>query len=167
VSSLAVAEPTPEEFRDVIGRFASGVTVISTVDGGEAFATTASAVSSVCLEPPTLLVCMNRASTTGQAIARSRAFAVNVLAEHQHELAGHFATKDPDKFARVEARTSTHGQPLLPEALAHIECRVVDELVAGTHVVFLGRVVALAAEEGMPLAYFRGRFGRLALDGEG
>src|SRR6185436_18228365 len=79
------------EFRAVIGHFASGVTVITTVDEGVPFGTTASAVSSLSLEPPMLLICMNRSSTTGQAIHRSRSFAVNILGEHQAELAGHFA----------------------------------------------------------------------------
>lgn len=164
MSALTVAEPTPERFRDAIGRFASGVTVITTVDGEEALGTTASAVTSVCLEPPTLLVCMNRSSATGRAIARSGRFAVNVLAEHQGALAGRLATKDPDKFAGVEAARGAHGQPLLPEALAHIECRVVEQVEAGTHVVLIGRVASLAAADGMPLAYFRGRFGHLALE---
>src|ERR1700674_171452 len=89
---------TPEEFRDVIGRFASGVTVITTVHDGIPYGTTASAVRSLSLEPPMLLICMNQQSSTGQAIAAAGHFAVNILAEEQPDAAARFATKSPDKF---------------------------------------------------------------------
>src|SRR5437588_9265131 len=88
-----------DEFRDVIGRFASGVTVITTWHGGTPFGTTASAVSSLSLEPPMLLICMNKESSTGAAVARTRHFAVNILGEDQPDLAVHFASKGVDQFA--------------------------------------------------------------------
>lgn len=145
----------------MIGHFASGVTVITTVDGGKRHGTTASAVSSLSLEPPMLLICMNRSSTTGQAVTSSGAFAVNVLADHQLALAHRFATKGADKFAEVAVTTGTFGQPLLDEALAHLECRVADAVNAGTHTVFLAEVETATAHTGSPLTYFRGQFGRL------
>src|SRR5712692_11685213 len=92
---------TADEFRDVIGHFASGVTVITAVHHGESFGTTASAVSSLSLDPPMLLVCMNRQSTTGQAVHAERRFAVNILTEHQAEEAVRFASKGTDKFAGI------------------------------------------------------------------
>lgn len=152
---------TPDEFRAVIGHFASGVTVITTVDGGQPHGTTASAVSSLSLEPPMLLICMNRSSTTGQAIASSGVFAVNVLAEHQTSLAGHFATKGADKFQGTSVTSGACGQPLLDEALAHLECRVSETVPAGTHMVFLATVETATARSGKPLTYFRGQFGAL------
>src|SRR5882724_7912673 len=88
-------------YREVIGHSASGVTVITTEVDGERFGTTASAVTSLSDAPPMLLVCLNRESTTGQAIDRSGFFVVNILAEEQQALAGRFATREPGKFDSV------------------------------------------------------------------
>jgi flavin reductase (DIM6/NTAB) family NADH-FMN oxidoreductase RutF/DNA-binding GntR family transcriptional regulator len=151
------------EFRDVIGRFASGVTVITVNHDERPHGTTASAVSSLSLEPPMVLICMNKASSTGQAITASRAFAINILNAEQDSLARRFATKGLDKFAGTPVTTGPHGQPLLADALATIECEVVEEVTGGTHTVFLGEVRSATSHEGSPLAYFRGEFGRLEL----
>jgi flavin reductase (DIM6/NTAB) family NADH-FMN oxidoreductase RutF/DNA-binding GntR family transcriptional regulator len=147
-------------FRDVIGHFATGVTVITCEKDGELFGTTASAVSSLSLEPPMLLVCMNVTSSTGAVIADTHRFAVNILAHDQGDLATHFAAKAPDKFANVAVSYGGFGQPLISEALAHVECEVVEEAKGGTHTVFLAEVRTALAGVGSPLAYFRGRFGR-------
>jgi flavin reductase (DIM6/NTAB) family NADH-FMN oxidoreductase RutF len=150
-----------DEFRDVIGHFASGVTVITTVHDGRRYGTTANAVASLSLDPPMLVLCMNRQSATGQAIGTARTFAVNILAERQTELARCFARMGDDKFDGVETVAGSRGQPLLEGAIAHIECRVVQEVHAGTHSVFLACVDQVACAGGAPLAYFRGRFHRL------
>jgi flavin reductase (DIM6/NTAB) family NADH-FMN oxidoreductase RutF/DNA-binding GntR family transcriptional regulator len=151
------------EFRDVIGHFASGVTVITVTHDDKPHGTTASAVSSLSLEPPMVLICMNKASSTGQAISSARAFAINILNEEQSALAQRFATKVPDKFAGTPVTTGPHGQPLLSDALATIECEVVEDVSGGTHTVFLGEVRSATSNEGSPLAYFRGEFGRLEI----
>lgn len=151
------------EYRDVIGHFASGVTVITTEDDGERFGTTANAVTSVSDSPPTLLVCLNRDSTTGQAIDRSGFFVVNILAEEQESLAGHFATKEPNKFDEVKLRPGGAERPLLHGCLAYVECQVDERVTSATHVIYLGVVEAATAAEGRPLTYYRGRFGRLQL----
>jgi len=96
-------------FRDVIGRFASGVTVITTSAGGVAFGTTASAVSSLSADPPMLLVCLNKTSETGRAVAEAGVFGVNILAEGQEELAYKFATKGVGKFDGVAVETGQTG----------------------------------------------------------
>jgi len=153
---------TPAEFRDAIGRFASGVTVITTLHDGQRLGTTASAVSSLSLEPPMLLVCMNRTSSTGQGIAAARHFAVNILDEDHADLALHFAGKG-DKFAAVATSEGGHGDPLLEGALATLECTVSEVVSAGTHWVFLAEVEQAEGRQGAPLAYFRGQFGRLEL----
>src|SRR5947209_20414786 len=90
-----------DEFRDVIGHFASGVTIVTALHDGRAFGTTASAVTSLSLEPPMLLICMNKQSETGRAVAASRRFGVNILGAHQAQLAERFARKGGDKFAGV------------------------------------------------------------------
>jgi flavin reductase (DIM6/NTAB) family NADH-FMN oxidoreductase RutF len=161
-----VRRPTPDEFRKVIGHFASGVTVITTAHAGRLYGATASAVTSLSADPPMLLVCMNKQSDTGQAITLSGGFAVNILHEDHAHLAIHFAGKSPDKFGGVVTTTGRWHQPLLDGALATLECRVTQMVTGGTHVVFLADVLGATARPGAPLAYFRGRFGKLRLDDE-
>ena len=153
---------SPEEFREVIGSFASGVTVVTTILDGVPQGTTASAVSSLSLDPPMLLICMHEQSATGQAIKKSGAFAVNVLDEDHDHHAQRFASKGSGKFDGVDTHTGDHAQPLLADALAHLVCRVTEQVSAGTHVVFIAEVHEATARPGAPLAYFRGQFGRLS-----
>src|SRR3954449_12387486 len=154
---------TSDEFREVISHFASGVTVITALDEERAYGTTASAVASLSLEPPMLLVCMNKQSETGRAVAASQCFGVNILGADQVDLAERFAQKGGDKFAGVPVTEGKWGEPLFEEALATLECRVAEETTGGTHYVFLAEVESGAARGGTPLAYFRGEFGRLEL----
>ena len=154
--------PTRDEFRHVIGHFASGVAVVTATADGRTFGTTASAVTSLSLDPPMVVVCMHRESETGEAMSRSGRFAVNVLEEGQADLAAQLATKDPRKLEGVAVRPTPRGQALLDDALAHLECRVVEEAYGGTHTVFLAAVESAVARSGAPLAYFRGAFGRFA-----
>jgi flavin reductase (DIM6/NTAB) family NADH-FMN oxidoreductase RutF len=151
-----------DTFRRVMGRFASGVTIITTRHAGIDYGLTATAVSSLSLDPPMLLICVNRAANTRQAIATAQRFAVNILQDHQGELARRFARSDPDKFQGIHVLRGEHGLPLFPEALASIECQVTEEIPAGTHSVFLARVEGARMTEGLPLTYFRGRMGRFS-----
>jgi 4-nitrophenol 2-monooxygenase / 4-nitrocatechol 4-monooxygenase, reductase component len=153
-----------EDFRAIVGHFLSGVTVVTTYDADRAYGTTASAFTSLSLEPPMVLVCLNQSSETGAAVLRARRFAVNVLAEGQEAAALHFGRKDEDKFAHVDIDDGSTAGPLLREALATFDCRVVEDVVGGTHRVFLAAVERAAARRGAPLAYFSGRFGRLHRD---
>jgi flavin reductase (DIM6/NTAB) family NADH-FMN oxidoreductase RutF len=154
---------TSDEFREVISNFASGVTVVTVFHEGRAYGTTASAVTSLSLEPPMLLVCMNKQSETGRAVSAARHFAVNILGANQADLAERFAQKGGDKFAGVRTTAGKWGEPLFEDALATLECRVAEETSGGTHYVFLAEVEGGAASAGTPLAYFRGQFGRLEL----
>lgn len=159
-------EPTAEDgvsrdqFRDVIGRFTTGVTVITAHDGMD-HGMTASAVSSLSLDPPMLLVCINRSSRTGDAVHSSGRFTVNVLADDQADLAHRFSTPADDRFAGVATTRGPIGTLALAGALAHIDCSVADDVSAATHRIVLGRVEHAIAHEGAPLAYFRGQFGQL------
>lgn len=110
-----------------------------------------------------LLVCMNKQSETGRAVAQSRHFGVNILGADQVDLAERFARKGGDKFAGVPVSAGKWGEPLFDEALATLECRVAEETTGGTHYVFLAEVESGAARGGAPLAYFKGEFGRLEL----
>jgi len=147
-------------FRDVIGRFASGVTIITTTVDDAPFGTTASAVSSLSVDPPMVLVCLNKTSDTQAAILKAGTFCVNILAEGQQDLAYQFARKG-DKFADTAYVQGIEGIPVLGGTLAHLECRVAETVTGGTHTVFLAHVAVAAGHERAPLTYFRGRFGRL------
>jgi flavin reductase (DIM6/NTAB) family NADH-FMN oxidoreductase RutF len=150
-----------ERYRHVIGHFATGVTVITCNHDGADHGATASAVSSVSLEPPSLLVCLNQATATETAVRESGTFVVNILREHQGELALRFAGRHADKFAGIDVERSEDGDPVLAGGLAHLECVVRETITGGTHSVFIGEVCRAEAAGGDPLAYFRGRFGRL------
>jgi flavin reductase (DIM6/NTAB) family NADH-FMN oxidoreductase RutF len=154
---------TSDEFREVISHFASGVTVVTTVHDGRPYGTTASAVTSLSLEPPMLLVCLNRESETGRAIGSSGHFAVNILGAGHAELAERFAQKGGDKFDGVPTERGQWGEPLFEEAVATLECRVSEQAAVATHSVFFAEVVRAAARGGAPLAYFKGQFSRLDL----
>ena len=149
-----------EHMRRVMGRFASGVTIITTRHEGIDYGLTASAVSSLSLDPPMLLICINKTSNTQKAIEASRVFGVNILRGNQSEVARRFATSDPDKYTGQSVSYGALGVPLLDDMLATIECRVTEIVSGGTHSVFLAEVEAAHAAEGMPLATFRGRLGR-------
>jgi DNA-binding GntR family transcriptional regulator/flavin reductase (DIM6/NTAB) family NADH-FMN oxidoreductase RutF len=160
-----MAQTDKETFRHVIGHFASGVTVLSARSGDDDFGATASAVSSLSLEPPMLLVCLNTRSSTQEAIHGSGRFGVNILDENQGIVAERFASpRGTDKFAGLNVERGEGDVPLLADALAYCECRVAEDVVAGTHRVFLSDVTRAVAREGSPLTYFRGKFGRFELE---
>jgi 3-hydroxy-9,10-secoandrosta-1,3,5(10)-triene-9,17-dione monooxygenase reductase component len=141
---------TPDEMRAVMGRFATGVTVVTTAGP---LGSTANAVSSVSLEPPLVLVCLREESETLEALRGSGAFAINVLAEDQQELADRFAKPASDaQWAGVAHEPSTTGAPLLDGTLATIECTVHEEARGGDHRIVIGRVrsVRLADEPRAP-----------------
>lgn len=148
-------------FRDVVGRFASGVTVITTTSGDKRFGTTASAMSSLSMDPPMILICLNKTSETGAAVLQSGTFAVNILAKGQEHLASQFAVKGDDKFLDVDVAEGVMGDPLLYGTLATMQCRTVETVTGGTHTVFLAEVIEAEASDLEPLTYFRGKFGRL------
>ena len=161
---ISIASQVEKElYRRTIGRFATGVTVITTRHDGRNYGMTASAVTSLSLEPPMLLVCVNKRTWVHDAVRGSNVFAVNVLALGQDHIARQFAQPAEDKFAGVPFDDGVLGVPVLREALAHFECRVTDRITGGTHTVFLGEVLAVGATDREPLLYYCGQFGGLAL----
>jgi flavin reductase (DIM6/NTAB) family NADH-FMN oxidoreductase RutF len=148
-------------FRDVIGHFATGVSVITARVEETDYGVTVSAVCSVSLEPPMLLVCLNRSSRTQGAVSRAGSFVMNVLGREQSEIARRFASARDDKFEGIGVFHGTLGHPFLVEALAHVECGVVEQATGGTHTIFIAEVVHAERFEGEPLLYFRGQFGSL------
>jgi flavin reductase (DIM6/NTAB) family NADH-FMN oxidoreductase RutF len=153
----------PDDFRRVLGHFATGVTVLTTYDAeGRPTGLTASAFCSVSLDPPLILVCVDHKSQSFPALSESPGFAVNVLTTAQEDISRRFATTRLDKFDGVEHVRGVAGAPLLENALAHIECTTVARYVQGDHTIFVGRVERARAGSGEPLLYYRGRYELLA-----
>lgn len=149
----------PAEFRRLLGSFATGVTVVTTLDReGEPAGMTASAISAVSLEPPLLLVCVSLAAELHPVLSVASEFAVNVLARDQEHLSRRFALEGIDRFAGVALTRSLEGLPLLDGVVAHILCRRHEVTLAGDHSVFLGRVVGGETFDRQPLLHFRGRY---------
>jgi flavin reductase (DIM6/NTAB) family NADH-FMN oxidoreductase RutF len=153
-----------DEFRRVLSHFASGVTILTTRDSdGRPVGLTASAFTSVSLEPPLVLVCVDRKARCHDAFDTADHFAVNVLGAHQEDLSRRFASAElDDKFDGLAHAPGALGAPLIEGALAHIECVRVSAYPAGDHTILVGRVEASAVGDGHPLLYYRGRYDRLS-----
>jgi flavin reductase (DIM6/NTAB) family NADH-FMN oxidoreductase RutF len=153
-------EVGPEQFRSVMGHFATGVTVVTAATPEGPVGMTANAVCSLSLEPLLLLVAFDNEARTLSAVHRTGRFGVNVLAAGQEELARLFASKlrDRDKFAGI-AHTVNDGIPVLDGVLAWVGCRLERLIPAGDHTIGIGAVEAAeAGQEGAPLLWFRGRY---------
>src|SRR4051812_13809023 len=148
-------------FVRVMGSFASGVTVVTAIGpGSELRGFTASAVSSLSVEPRMLLVCVSERSTSLEVIKESKAFAVNILSANQQEIAQQFATSTGDRFKGIRWQPGAGtGAPVISGSLAYAECRLVDTCKGGDHIILMGEMVAADAHEAEPLLYFRGRYG--------
>jgi 3-hydroxy-9,10-secoandrosta-1,3,5(10)-triene-9,17-dione monooxygenase reductase component len=152
----------PASFREALGQFASGVTVVTTRDdSGQPLGLTVSAFCSVSLEPPLVLVSIDQKSETHPGFRSSGVFGVSVLAEGQADVSRLFARSGPDKFRHLALETGTHGVGLVPGALVHLECAVRAAHAAGDHILYVGEILRLAVRPGRPLVYHRGTYGHL------
>ncbi len=145
--------------RRAMGRFATGVAVVTASHDGVPHGMTVNSLTSVSLDPPLLLVCLATAARSTQAVLGAGVFAVSVLSARQEEIARRFATRGEDHFAGLDVAYGCHRTPVVPGALAHLECEVDRHLVAGDHVVVFGRVVAVCERDGEALGFFGGKFG--------
>lgn len=155
-----------EEFRKALGRFATGVAVITVAAGkGRVHGMTLNAFTSVSLEPPLVLVCVDRRARTHPLLHAGKRFGVNVLAEGQQALSEYYAhaAEDHETAHRLGARyrVTGRGTPLLDGCLAHLECRVVSSYEEGDHTIFVGEVEQVDAQEGRPLLFSAGKYRRL------
>jgi flavin reductase (DIM6/NTAB) family NADH-FMN oxidoreductase RutF len=142
-------------FKAVLRRFPTGVTIVTTLVDERPKGFTANAFSSVSLEPPMVLVCVNRQARTHPLIAQSGKFCVNLLRLEQAELALRFATPSlGEPFAGLTYRAEATGAPVLDGTLGYLDCELAEEHSAGTHTIFLGGVVACGSQDGAPLGYF-------------
>jgi flavin reductase (DIM6/NTAB) family NADH-FMN oxidoreductase RutF len=146
-------------FRSVMRRFPTGVAIVTTVLEGRPKGFTATAIASVSLEPPLVLVCANRHGRSHPIVAAAEHFCVNLLTQAQEPLAHAFAhPSDEDPFANVAYRAGSTGSPVLAGALAYLDCTLAEEYVAGTHAIFVGCVVECGGTAGEPLGYFGGGY---------
>ena len=151
-------------YRDTIGRFATGVTVVTATGPGGPAGMTTNAVTSLSLDPRLLLVCFERSSRTLEVVRASRRFAVNILRAGDEDLAAVVASKvvGPQKFADV-THTEEHGVPVLDRALAWSACDLLELRPGGDHEIGIGRVLATGyGEPGEPLVFFGGRYTTIA-----
>jgi flavin reductase (DIM6/NTAB) family NADH-FMN oxidoreductase RutF len=149
-------------FRSVMRRLAASVTVITTSHGDHIHGMTATAVCSVCADPPTILIVVNRSTRSHPMIDASGTFVVNILADDQRALAERFAGRLADQFEGVEYRVGDTSGPILQGAAAHLECQVVSQSDVGTHTVFVGRVVGGDVADVFPLIYHDARYATLS-----
>jgi len=154
---------TPKEFRAALGRFSSGVTVITVeTPSGEVHGMTASSLCSVSLRPPLILVCIDHLAETYLHVRERGRFGVSILLEQQEALAEFFADpeRNPDAARRLDIRYNQmkSGTPVIANALANLDCEVVQAHTAGDHTIFVGEVKEVSVAEGAPLLYFRGRY---------
>jgi len=142
-------------FRQAMGYFASGVTVVTTASAGELYGMTVSSFSSLSLNPPLVLICIDKAVPSHDMIRDAGCFVVNILEKRQEHLSRRFATTGNDKFKGVAWHSGQLDLPVLDNTLAAIECRLRNVLDGGDHTIFVGEVVDAEIREGAPLLYYR------------
>lgn len=148
-----------DEFRAALGRFASGVTVVTTKDSaGKFHGITVSAFCSVSLEPPLILICIEKATGSHYAFEESGVFIVNILDRSQQHLSEHFASTFPDKFEDMAYYPGIEGIPVLEDALVSLECRIKKSCDGGDHSIYIAEVENAEIKDGSPLVYFHGNY---------
>lgn len=149
-------------FRSVLGRFASGVTVVTARDAeGTDHGMTASAFCSLSLEPPLVLVCIEHAASMHPVLEQATHFAVNVLSAGQEAISRRFAERLEDRFEGIGFERGLTGAALITDALAHLECRKRGRHDGGDHSIFIGEVISARAGDDRPLLYYRGGYAQL------
>ena len=151
-----------DEFRAALGRFASGVTVVTTRDAvGKLHGITVSAFCSVSLAPPLILICIDKYTGSHHAFEQNEFFTVNILREDQQHYSDQFASHLPDKFDGIEFYENDNGIPVLKDVLANLECRRVNVHDNGDHTIFVGAIEKATIIDGKPLVYFHGNYSKL------
>ncbi len=148
--------------RKIMGHFATGVTVVTTGGAAGSHGLTANAVASLSLDPPLVLVAVDKKAHSLEFLRANRCFAVNILTLEQEAVSRRFATPGPKDFDGLPVRTAETGAPILADCLAYLDCRVVEILPGGDHEIFVGQIVSGELHDGLPLLYYSGKYRRLA-----
>lgn len=159
----------PREFRNALGNFATGVTIVTTMsEEGEPIGLTANSFSSVSLDPPLVLFCLDRGSYSFAHFQSSKHFVVNILSADQQDISNHFARPSVDKWHDVRFDICGVGCPAFPDALAVFECATQEIHEAGDHIIIVGKVESFQRrDDGEPLLYFRGRYANMEAEASG
>lgn len=153
------AEFDARNLRSAFGHFATGVTVVTTLDAsGAPCGFTANSFTSVSIDPPLLLVNIARSAFGRDAFTESRGFAVNILAANQRDLSNRFARAGTDKFANQKWQTAVTGSPIIDEVVAWFDCEHFEQVDAGDHIILIGRVLQFAYNTHAPLGFCRGAY---------
>ncbi len=161
---MADQEFDTRSFRDALGNFATGVTVVTAKgEDGTLAGVTANSFNSVSMEPPLILWSLDRGSPSLKVLENASHFCVHILAEEQNDLCMKFAKSGDDKFNGVKYTEGLGGAPMFDGCLAQFECRSVARHDGGDHVIIVGEVERFHSAEGGPLIFFRGQLGDLAL----
>lgn len=155
---VAAGSIDPLAMRQTMGRFATGVAIVTASLDGNPYGMTVNSLTSVSLRPPLLLVCLADGARSTTAITRSGRFAVNILSTRQEQLALRFARRGADHFAGLDISYGRHRVPIIPDAFAHLECDVERHFPAGDHVVVIGEVHEVCGRDGDALGFLGGRF---------
>jgi len=147
-------------FREVLGHFATGVTIVTALEDGEPVGFTCQSFAALSLDPPMVILAPSRSSTSWPRIREAGAFCVNILEEHQEALSRTFAVSGGDKFDGIGWKPGLTGAPVLEGSLAMVECRLGEIFDGGDHELVTGLVVAMDVGEGGPLLFYRSGFGR-------
>ena len=161
---MHVLPPDPATYRTVLGHFATGVAVVTAMDGQDPVGMACNSFTSVSLDPALVLFCAAKSSTTWPRLRTSGKWAANILEEDDEQICRLFAEKGIDRFAHIAYSSGRSGSPILRDALAFVDCETVDEHEAGDHLIVVGRVLELGyASEGKPLLFYRGGYGRFEI----
>lgn len=154
--------------RHALGRFATGVAVVTTSHDDVPHGMTVNSLTSVSLDPPMLLVCLTTGARTTDAVTGRGRFVVNILAARQEPIALRFARRGEEHFDGLDTHLAdtVHQVPVVPGALVHADCIVEQSITAGDHVVVLGRIEQLCTGAGTPLGFYSGRFATIAPHGD-
>ncbi|MET8982771.1 flavin reductase family protein [Streptomyces sp. NPDC004539] len=152
------ANPGLDVMKQVNRQFVTGVTVVTTMDGETPRGLAVNAFSSVSLDPATVMVCVQRTSSTHDCLFRANHLAINILSTDQLDVVATFAGKAADKFANVEWESGPFGSPLIARSGARMEAEIRERLQASTHTVFICRVVHASVDDRSPMVYSAGRF---------
>ena len=163
LQAVAAADVDEGHFKEVLGHFATGVTVVTAMEEGQPVGFTCQAFTSLSLDPPMVALAPAKTSTSWPRIAKAGAFCVNILSDRQEALCRTFAVSGGDKFQGVGWHVGAAGTPVLEGSLAWIECRLGVIHEAGDHELVVGRVLALGVGQGSPLLFYRGGFGGFAV----
>jgi flavin reductase (DIM6/NTAB) family NADH-FMN oxidoreductase RutF len=153
----------PLEFRKTLGHFATGVAVVTTSHGDSDHGLTVNAFTSVSLDPPLVLVCIDKKAESYGIMKKSRIFAINILSEKQKEQSLNFSRHELKdiRFRNLKVKREVTGAPIIEDAIAYLDCKVVEIYDGGDHDIFVGAVQKLAFREADPLLFYAGKYRKI------